>query len=239
MFKHLETFMINMLEVDVYFTVFPHNLSKYKSMEEMPKPIDDPDLLPNDVDKWLTYFPQAQPQARGGYTYTLVLLGFREPFPKIIKVTVSWFCKIKFGLWKSSLQSEKLVALGWLLFLTSTMDVEVLKGEVSLRILSIPVGLHWKMISMGAQGSIPQEQQVKALHLYINKLDAVLAKLLLMNLYTNKLAQGHTFPLHVHMCLIPELDTILNTKGQSDAEQLQACQNTWLVERSQSSKHGR
>jgi len=77
MFEHLETFMINMLEADVHFTVFPHNLSKYESMEEMPEPLDDPDLLPNNVNEWLTYFPQAQPWAQGGYTYTLVLLGFR------------------------------------------------------------------------------------------------------------------------------------------------------------------
>ncbi len=157
MFKHLETFMINMLEVDALHSV-PHNLSKYKLMEEMPEPRDDLDLLPDNVNKWLTYFPQAQPWAQGGYTCTLVLLGFREPFPKIIKVTTSWLHKTKFGLWKSSLQLEKPVALGWLLFSTFTMGVEVLWGEISLRILSMPVGLHWKMISMGAQGSIPQEQ---------------------------------------------------------------------------------
>jgi len=57
------------------------------------------------------YFPQAHPRARGGYTYMLVLLGLREPFPKVAKTTTSWFHKTKFGIWKLSLQSEKPVAL--------------------------------------------------------------------------------------------------------------------------------
>jgi len=56
------------------------------------------------------------------------------------------------------------------------MDIDVLQGEISLRIGSIPVGLQWKMISMGTQGSVPKEQQVKALHLYIDELDATVAK---------------------------------------------------------------
>jgi len=106
----------------------------------------------------------------------LALLSFCEPFPTAIKAIAMWLRKTKFGLWKSSLQSEKLVSFGWLLFLTSTMDINILRGKISLRIGSIPVGLRWKMISMGTQGSVPKEQQVKALHLYVDELDATVAK---------------------------------------------------------------
>jgi len=111
------------------------------------------------------------------------------------------------------------------------MDVEVLQGKISLWISLIPVGLCWKMISMGAQGSIPKDQQVKALHLYVDELDAMLAKPLLMNLYTSKPAPGHSFPLHICMHLVPELDTILNTKGRNNADCLHTCQNTWLAQK--------
>jgi len=95
------------------------------------------------------------------------------------------------------------------------------------------------MISVGAQGLIPQEQLVKALHLYIDKLDVAQAKPLLMNLYSSKPKLGHNFPLQIRMWLVPELDSILNTKGQTNAEQLRACQNTWLAEKQWSSKPGR
>ena len=144
--------------------MFPHNLSKYELQEDLPEPLEDPNHIPGEVDDWLEYFPGAQPHASGRYTYTLALLGFPKPFPTVIKATVMWLHKSKFGLWKSSLQSEKLVSLGWLLFLTSTMDINILRGNISLRIGSIPVGLRWKMISMGTQGLVPKEQHVKALH---------------------------------------------------------------------------
>jgi len=197
MYNHLEQFINQMLDTDAHFSVFPHNLSDYESLNNIPELIKDPDQLPTKVDKWLKYFPGARLWARRGYMYTQVLLGFHEPFPKVIKATVSWFQKSKFRLSKSSLQSEKLISLGWLLFSANTMDIKVLRGEISVRIASIPVGLRWKMISMGTQGSVPKEQQVKALHLYVNELDIALAKPRLMEVYTSKLAQGHTFPLHI------------------------------------------
>jgi len=231
MFDHLERFMHNMLEADAHFTVFPHNLSEYESIEDLPEPLEDPDQIPGEVEDWLEYFPGARPRARGGFTYTSALLGFHEPFPKVIKTLASWFRKTKFGLWKSSLQSEKPVSLGWLLFSTPTMDVEVLQGEITQRIASIPVGLRWKMISLGTQGSVPIEQQVKALHLEVDELDAALAKPRLMEVYTSKPEPGHFFPLGIRMRLVPELDSILNTKGRANAERLRACQNTWNSEK--------
>jgi len=73
--------------------VFTHNLSEYELTDDLPQPIEDPDLLPDNVDGWLQYFPQACPRARRGYTYMSVLLGFREHFLKVVKTTTSWFWK--------------------------------------------------------------------------------------------------------------------------------------------------
>jgi len=84
---------------------------------------------------------------------------------------------------------------------------------------------------MGMQGSVPKEQQVKALHLYVDELDVAMAKPCLMEVYTSKPPPGHTFPLHIRMRLVPEIDTILNAKGRANAERLRACQNTWLAEK--------
>jgi len=105
---------MHMLDADAHFSVFPHNLSKYETLEDLPEPIEDPDQLLADMDEWLEYFPGARPRACGGYTYTSILLRFHKLFPKVIKAMVSWFCKTKFGLWKSSLQSEKSISIGWL-----------------------------------------------------------------------------------------------------------------------------
>jgi len=39
------------------------------------------------------------------------------------------------------------------------------------------------------QGTLPKDQQIKVLHMYVDELDMNLAKPLLMQLYTSKLAE--------------------------------------------------
>jgi len=69
------------------------------------------------------------------------------------------------------------------------------------------------MISHSSQGAIPKDQQVKVLHVLVDKLDVLMAKPLLMALYTNNPMINHQFPLHIHMWLVLEMDAVLNTKG--------------------------
>jgi len=113
MFEALERFLTFMTDEDPYFTVFYHNLSEFEDQEDLPPPIKGPDTLPSDVDEWLQYFPQAHSRARGGDTYTSVLIGCQVPFTKLIKSTAHWLQTNKFGLWQSTLQTEK-THIGWL-----------------------------------------------------------------------------------------------------------------------------
>jgi len=223
----LEEFITQLADEDPHFVVFPHNLSEYESIEDLPPPIETPDDLPDDIEEWLTYFPGAKPRISGGDTYTALLIGLSIPFPKLVKSLSAWMRNKRFGLWMAYLQSEQPTSLGWLLFSTSTMDAELLKKAISDSIENIPVGLRWKTISIGSQGPIPKEQQVKALHIYVDELDVNMAKLLLTALYASKMGVGHIFPLHIRMRLVPELDAVLHTKGQMNVDKLQACQNTW------------
>jgi len=133
------------------------------------------------------------------------------------------------GIWKAYLQSEQPTLLGWLLFSTQSMDVELLKDAISDAIKNIPVSLWWKTISQGSQGSIPKEQQVRALHVLVNKLNISMAKPLIMALYASKTSKDHKFPLHIWMHLVPEMDAVLNTKGRHNIDKLWACQKTWLL----------
>jgi len=61
MFGYLEKFTMLMLEEDTHFTIFPYNLSKFKSSKDLLEPIKNSDMLQDDVDKWLQYFPQPHP----------------------------------------------------------------------------------------------------------------------------------------------------------------------------------
>jgi len=157
-----------------------------------------------------------------------LLIGLCIPFPTLIKNLSGWMHNKCFGLWKAYLQSEQPTSLGWLLFSTQTMNVELLQEAISDKLENIPVGLCWKTIRQGLQGAIPKNMQVKALHVLVDELDIPMAKLLLMALYMSNPPEDHQFPLHICMRLVMEMDAILNMKGQQNADKLQARQNMWL-----------
>jgi len=51
------------------------------------------------------------------------------------------------------------------------MDIKVLKIGIMDAIDSIPMVLQWKMISLGIQGPVKLEEQVKVLHIYVDEMD--------------------------------------------------------------------
>jgi len=226
MFDALDKFLTKMKEADRRFTVFPHNLSHYGSLNNLPRSIEDPEDLPMEVDDWLVYFPQAKPCFNGVDVYTTALIGSSIPLGQIVKEQADWFKESKFGLWEVTIQTEAPVSVGWLLFSMNNTNTDILKREISAAIKDIPVGL-WKMISLGTQGKIPKENQVRALHIYVDELDAPSAKPRLMELYAGNASVDHSFPLHMQMRLVPEIDSVLNTQGCQKIDKLRACQVTW------------
>jgi len=157
-------------------------------------PIETANDLPDDIDKWLTCFPQAKPCFLGGDTYMALLIGLSVPFPKLINLLSTWMRNKWYDLWKVYLQLEQPMSLTWLLFSTSMMDAELLKAAISDHIENIPVGLCLKTISIGPQGLILPNQQVKALHVYVDELDVSMANPLPMALYASKMSADHKFP---------------------------------------------
>jgi len=193
---------------DKTFMVFPYNLSNYKSVSDLPPGVVDLEGLLVEINDWLHYFPQAKPRAKGSNVYTVLLIGLSMPFILFIKKLSPWCKQKKFGLWEASLQSEKPVSIGWLLFSTNSMDLVLFKEQIAECIQDIPVGLCWKMINMGTQGKVKEEDQVQVLHLFIDELNIEMAKPLLMALYESHPSADHVFPLHIQMQLVPEIDTV-------------------------------
>jgi len=71
--------------------------------------------------------------------------------------------------------------MGWLLFSTIMMDTELLERVIVEHIQDVPVGLQWKMIHLGTQGKVKLEDQVCALHVYVDAMDVAMAKPLLLD----------------------------------------------------------
>jgi len=85
------------------------------------------------------------------------------PLGQIMKAQCDWFKETRFGLWEANIQTEALVSVGWLLFSTNNINTEILKRKILTFLKDILVRLCWKMISLGTQGKIAQENQVRAL----------------------------------------------------------------------------
>jgi len=145
MFNCLADFIKAASNEDKQFMVFPYNLSNYKQVNDLPALITNIESLPEEVDKWLQYFLQAKPRAKARNVYTVVLIELSMPFITFIKKLSPQCKEKKFGMWESSLQSEKPVLVGWLLFSTNAMDMPLLKESISEHIQDILVGLCWKM----------------------------------------------------------------------------------------------
>ncbi len=79
MFDALDEFLTKMQEADHKFTVFPYNLSQYRSLTSLPSALDNPELLLTEVDDWLVDFPQAKPRFQGGDVYMSALIGTSMP----------------------------------------------------------------------------------------------------------------------------------------------------------------
>jgi len=79
--------------------------------------------------------------------------------------------------------------------------MELLKGAIVNRIHDVPARLCWKMISVGTQGKVKPKDQIRALYIYINKLDTVMTKSLLTELYPSKPLGNHVFSFGIQMRL--------------------------------------
>ncbi len=156
-FEVLDEFFTKFQEADKKFTVFPHPISKYGTMSNMPKLINNPYSIPIKVEDWLDCFPQAKPGFLDRELYTSVLLGCSVPLPEILKTLESWFQETYYGMWHTEIQSEICVSLGWFLFLTNNINMELMGQGILVFIEVTPVGLYWKKVSLGTQGKIPKE----------------------------------------------------------------------------------
>jgi len=75
-------------------------------------PVNNMEAHLEEVDDWLLYFPDAEPQGQGGDIYMAILV-VEYAIPQVyFKQLSPWCQEQKYSLWPASLQSEKTVSLG-------------------------------------------------------------------------------------------------------------------------------
>jgi len=70
------------------------------------------------------------------------------------------------------------------------------------------------------------KDKIRALHIYVNELDATMAKPLFNESVSQLTSRQPCVCIGIWMRL--EIDTVLNQKGWKDVDKLQVCQNSWI-----------
>jgi len=111
---------------DKHSMVFPHNLSEYQRVEDLPPIIND---VKNFQRWWMSGYPISLKKTtfQRGWHLHIGPHWSEHPIPQIHQ-NDKWMVQNKgYDLWLLALQLEKPVSLGWLLFSTFTMNMEILK----------------------------------------------------------------------------------------------------------------
>jgi hypothetical protein len=124
-----------------------------------------------------------------------------------------WLRDHNHGLWARALQAQETVVVGWLLNSTREMDLVSLQAAMLATDPRLEVGLRWRLITLGQAGAIPVQQQVRAIHVEIDKLKVSEIKPILYRIYG-------PFPNGVRMRLVPEITPLMGPNLRAKADRL-------------------
>lgn len=181
------------------------------------------------------YFSRAQPNSSGQTLYVSILMAHDAPFSEIMENVRWWLMEKKFGLWKRQVQSETIKQIGYLLYSTRTLEPEYMKQVVekavnrdkrALRLGGkLELGFRWRIIPMGKQGKIKEEDQVRALHVECPSEQFQITKAILSDIYS---ADAKAFPGGIKLRLVPDIYGVANPETRAKVLHLRARQALFL-----------
>jgi hypothetical protein len=143
------------------------------------KPLTNPTKLPSTKEGITRYFKDAYFRPHPGSMYIKVFLGISLTHEELGKQTQHFFGTVKnqtrVGMWKSNLQFEDVVDIGWLFRSTPGMSPETISQELFAH-TGIHTLIHWKVISQNTRSEIKKEDLVWALHISVRREDVNMAK---------------------------------------------------------------
>jgi len=93
--------------------------------------------------------------------------------------------------------------------------MELLNQTISAMIYDVLIRLQGKLLTWEPKGQWSLKIKLK-LSMSVDEMDINMAKPLLIDVYPSKPSDKHKFPLGVCMCLVPEIDSVLNQKDQKN-----------------------
>ena len=137
---------------------------------------------------------------------------------------IRWMKQEGHGMFERMLQVADTAEIGWLVYSTWQMEMDVLTQAIE-DVINIPIGLRWKQINMGNRERVPLDQQVKALHIEVAAENRTAAQKALLATYGRK--NTGAYPNGVRMRFALPLHTAHNLNAKTKLERLRARQQLW------------
>jgi hypothetical protein len=212
--------MFAIKEADKTMTGCQKNLSKAKEMDDTiviypwykaskNSKVQETRLIPEKMGSFKAYFHQANPRVDGGFVYMRVWIG-HDKDPAMLKEDLNWWMRQQqFGMYPRSVQAENIAVIGWLLYSTRAMNCASLQTALEKRFEGkFEVGCRYRMISLGRRGSIPKEQQIKAIHIECDSEIQYELKSALSKIYAS--SKNDDYPNGIRMRLVPEMNSMIS-----------------------------
>lgn len=181
------------------------------------------------------YFSRAQPSTSSQTLYVSILLAHDLPFDEIMENIRWWLIERKCGMWRRQVQAETVKQIGYLLYSTRALEPEYMKPLVEKYVNrdkrssrhghKIELGFRWRVIPMGKQGRIREEDQVRALHVECSAEQFQVAKAILSDIYSANTAK---FPGYIKLRLVPDIYGVANPETRAKILHLRARQALFL-----------
>jgi hypothetical protein len=163
-------------EADDKLLIYPwkaRNFGKYKALS-------GPSKLPSTKEGINRYFPDAYFRPHPGSMWLRVYIGSTISDEELGSRTHYFFGtqknKKRVGFWKNGIQFEETVEIGWLYRSTPGMSAQSIQKELFAH-TGIHTSLRWRLVNIPQlKGEIPENLQVRALHITVRKEDGNLAK---------------------------------------------------------------
>lgn len=128
-------------EIDKHFALTP-----WKAADSTKPLIKDMDKTPSMVGQFRVYFSQDQAKSAGGAVYVDTYVQHIIPILEI-KGDAEWMMKAnKMGIFNKTLQVESTSQMGWLLYSTNTLDLDIISTVLTDECGGIQIALRFKYI---------------------------------------------------------------------------------------------
>jgi hypothetical protein len=213
-------FFSKVKEMDDTIVIYPWFKSSKNSK------IQETRLIPEKMGAFKAYFHQANPRVDGGFVYMRVWLG-HDKEPDMLKDDLNWWMRQQqFGMYPRSVQAENIAVIGWLLYSTRAINCSSLQTALEKRFHGkFEVGCRYRMISLGRRGSIPKEQQIKAIHIECDSEVQYELKNALSKIYAS--SKNEDYPNGIRMRLVPEMNSMISPDTRQNVNRLRARQDNF------------